>query len=51
VADAVVDLKRRDELAADPKRQLGGQGLFVGNTADTVGTEETRHRELISIIG
>ena len=44
----MVDLERRHELSAHAKRQLRSQRLFVRDTSDAVGTEQTRHRELIS---
>ena len=40
----VLDRERRDELAPDPEREVGGERFLVGDAADTVGSEQARHR-------
>src|SRR2546429_9935316 len=42
--DPVVELQRGDELAPDPEREVGRERLLVGDAADSVGAEQTRHR-------
>src|SRR5205809_5179952 len=44
----VLDLQRRDELASDPEREVGRERLLVGDAADPVGAEQTRHRPVPS---